>query len=106
MANVALVTVVVREYDKAIAFRVDALDFELREDTLLDDGKRWVVVAPADARTGLLLAQADSPEQRARVWATCDRLPRAWVSSGATVAAEGRSTRRCQGGSRRPRSTS
>jgi catechol 2,3-dioxygenase-like lactoylglutathione lyase family enzyme len=65
--HVGLVTLVVRDYDEAIAFYTGALGFELREDTALGDGKRWVVVAPPDARTGLLLASADGPEQEASV---------------------------------------
>jgi catechol 2,3-dioxygenase-like lactoylglutathione lyase family enzyme len=62
-----LVAVVVDEYDPAIAFFVDALGFELVEDspaTTNDGGpKRWVVVRPPGARTGLLLARADGERQ-------------------------------------------
>jgi len=54
---------VVSEYDPAIRFFVDALGFELVEDSpsLTNDGrpKRWVVVRPPGAVTGLLLARAD-----------------------------------------------
>ena len=64
--NIGLVTLVVRDYDEAIAFYTGSLDFELREDTALGDGKRWVVVAPPGAPTGLLLALADGPDQEAR----------------------------------------
>jgi len=39
--HIALVTLVVSDYDEAIAFYVDALGFELREDMALDAGKRW-----------------------------------------------------------------
>jgi len=71
MAHLGLVTIVVDDYDEAIRFYVDALGFELAEDSpsLTNDGrpKRWVVVRPAGAATGLLLAQADGDEQRARV---------------------------------------
>lgn len=68
MPHLGLATLVVRDYDEAIAFYVDALGFELVEDTRLDDGKRWVVVAPRGAaETGVLLARAVSPEQRARI---------------------------------------
>jgi catechol 2,3-dioxygenase-like lactoylglutathione lyase family enzyme len=68
MAHIGLVALVVRDYDEAIAFYVDAAGFDLREDTLLPDGKRWVVIAPpGDGQTALLLAQADSPEQEARI---------------------------------------
>ncbi len=58
------VTLVVREYDEAIAFFTDALRFTLLEDTPLEGGKRWVRVAPAGANTtALLLAKAATPEQ-------------------------------------------
>ena len=70
MANLELVALVVRDYDPAIRFFVDVLQFELVEDTpsLTNDGrpKRWVVVRPVGARTGILLARADG-EQQARV---------------------------------------
>src|SRR4051812_16081398 len=63
---------IVDDYDAAIAFFVDALGFELVEDSpaLTTAGgrpKRWVVVRPPGARTGLLLAQADGEQQRAAV---------------------------------------
>lgn len=65
--NLDLVTVVVPDYDPAIAFFVDVLGFELAEDSpsLTNDGrpKRWVVVRPPGAATGLLLAQADGARQ-------------------------------------------
>ena len=65
------VSVIVDDYDEAIAFFVDALGFELVEDepALTNDGrpKRWVMVRPPGARTGVLLAQADGEHQRAAV---------------------------------------
>jgi catechol 2,3-dioxygenase-like lactoylglutathione lyase family enzyme len=64
--HLGLVTLVVRDYDEAIGFYTGALGFELRADTALGDGKRWVVVGPPGARTGLLLAKADGPDQQAR----------------------------------------
>ena len=64
-----LVAVVVEEYDPAIRFFVDILGFDLAEDSpsLTTDGhaKRWVVVRPPGAETGLLLARADGEHQRA-----------------------------------------
>lgn len=67
MAHLQLVALVVRDYDAAIRFFVDVLRFELVEDTpsLTNDGrpKRWVVVRPAGAQTGVLLARADGAEQ-------------------------------------------
>ncbi|WP_228983211.1 VOC family protein [Streptomyces sp. DH12] len=68
MPHLGLVTVVVRDYDEAIAHYRDALGFELREDTPRGDGGRWVVVAPPGSReTALLLARAATEDQRARV---------------------------------------
>ena len=67
MAALELVALVVREYDPAIRFFVDVLHFELVEDSpsLTNDGrpKRWVVVRPPGARTGILLARADGEQQ-------------------------------------------
>jgi catechol 2,3-dioxygenase-like lactoylglutathione lyase family enzyme len=69
--HLGLVAVVVSEYDPAISFFVDVLGFELVEDSpaLTNDGhpKRWVVVRPPGAVTGLLLARADGKEQAAAV---------------------------------------
>lgn len=66
-----LVAVVVEEYDSAIEFFVGTLGFDLVEDSpsLTNDGrpKRWVVVRPPGAQTGLLLARADGPAQRSEV---------------------------------------
>jgi catechol 2,3-dioxygenase-like lactoylglutathione lyase family enzyme len=67
--HLGLVTLVVRDYDEAIAFYVGKLGFDLVEDTCLPaQGKRWVVVAPAGARApGLLLARATGAHQSSRV---------------------------------------
>jgi catechol 2,3-dioxygenase-like lactoylglutathione lyase family enzyme len=63
--HIAAVTLLVPDYDEAIAYYVRKLGFELVEDTALSPAKRWVVVAPSgNSETGLLLAQADSPDQR------------------------------------------
>ena len=64
--SIPLVTIVVDDYDDAIVFYVDSLGFDLIEDTAID-GKRWVVVAPPGAGTGVLLAAADGDAQRARI---------------------------------------
>jgi catechol 2,3-dioxygenase-like lactoylglutathione lyase family enzyme len=65
------VAIVVEDYDDAIAFFVDALGFELVEDSpsLTDSGrrKRWVAVRPVGGETSILLAQADGEEQSAVV---------------------------------------
>jgi catechol 2,3-dioxygenase-like lactoylglutathione lyase family enzyme len=59
--------ILVADYERAIAFFVGALGFELVEDSpaTTNDGrpKRWVVVRPPGAETGLLLAQADGDRQ-------------------------------------------
>ena len=63
--HIAAMTLLVPDYDKAIAYYVGKLGFRLIEDTPLSPTKRWVVVAPpGNGETGLLLAQADSPDQR------------------------------------------
>ncbi|MFF8606206.1 VOC family protein [Streptomyces sp. NPDC015346] len=76
MSSLALVALVVRDYDEAIAFYTDALGFDLVEDTDRGDGSRWVVVRPpagpgaattATAGTGLLLARAKNGAQESRV---------------------------------------
>jgi len=64
--TLAQITFVVREYDEAIAFFTGKPGFHLVEDTVLGDGKRWVVVkpdGPGGIRIRLLLAQASTPEQ-------------------------------------------
>lgn len=62
------VALVVREYDEAIAFFTDALGFRLIEDMPLEEGKRWVLVAPpGSCGTNLLLARAATPEQESRI---------------------------------------
>ncbi|MET7288912.1 VOC family protein [Streptomyces sp. NPDC005573] len=73
MRRVALVTLVVDDYDEAIRFYTDALGFHLAEDESRPDGSRWVVVEPsapagdgAASGTGLLLARAKDDAQRAR----------------------------------------
>ncbi|TFV64957.1 UNVERIFIED_ORG: VOC family protein [Bacillus sp. AZ43] len=67
--QIDLVTLVVHEYDPAIRFFVDVLGFDLVEDSpsTTNDGrpKRWVVVRPPGAATGLLLARADQHQARA-----------------------------------------
>ena len=67
MTHLHLVALVVQDYDPAIRFFVDVLGFELLEDSpsTTNDGrpKRWVVVRPPGAETGLLLARADGEHQ-------------------------------------------
>ncbi len=64
--RVGLTALVVREYDEAIRFYVDAVGFDLVADDDLGGGKRWVVVAPpCGSGSGLLLAQAADDTQAA-----------------------------------------
>ena len=67
MSSLELVTIVVADYDSAIEFFVGVLGFELVEDSpsRTNDGrpKRWVVVRPPGAETGILLARADGDHQ-------------------------------------------
>jgi len=71
MAQLELVALVVREYEPAIEFFVNVLQFDLVEDTpsLTNDGrpKRWVVVRPPGTVTGILLARADGAQQESLI---------------------------------------
>ena len=62
------ITLVVRDYDEAIAFYVGVLGFRIVEDTPLTEDKRWVLVEPpGTSGTSLLLARAATPEQESRI---------------------------------------
>jgi catechol 2,3-dioxygenase-like lactoylglutathione lyase family enzyme len=67
--SIGLVSLVVPDYDEALAFYVGVLGFDLVEDTFIpEQNKRWVVVAPPGAREcRLLLARASTPEQMRRI---------------------------------------
>ncbi len=66
--HIAHIALVVHDYDEAIAFYTQKLDFKLIEDTPLTPEKRWVLLAPPGARECcLLLARAADPEQASRV---------------------------------------
>jgi len=71
LVHIELLTIIVPEYDSAIRFFVGALGFDLVEDSpsTTNDGrpKRWVVVRPPGAVTGILLARADGERQTAAV---------------------------------------
>ena len=73
MSHLDLVALIVADYDEAIRFFVDVLDFDLVEDepSLTNDGraKRWVVVRPKGGGTSLLLAQADGNHQKEAIGA-------------------------------------
>lgn len=68
MQNLALIALVVADYDEAIGFYTQKLGFTLVEDTVMSETKRWVVVAPPGS-TGcnILLAKAANDEQQSRV---------------------------------------
>jgi catechol 2,3-dioxygenase-like lactoylglutathione lyase family enzyme len=63
--SLALIAVVVRDYDEAIGFYTQTLGFELVEDLYQpEQDKRWVVVKPkGDGQTSILLAKASNPQQ-------------------------------------------
>jgi catechol 2,3-dioxygenase-like lactoylglutathione lyase family enzyme len=71
VAFLQLTALIVEDYDAAITFFVEALGFELVEDTpaRTNDGraKRWVVVRPPGGQTRILLARADGPAQQGAV---------------------------------------
>ena len=67
MPRLGAVSLLVRDYDEAIAFYVGTLGFDLSEDTDMGGGKRWVTVTPKGGETSLLLARATTPEQTARI---------------------------------------
>lgn len=66
--SIATIVLVVAEYNEAIVFFTRVLGFALVADIDLDDGKRWVVVAPDRGKGArLLLAQADGAQQAGRI---------------------------------------
>jgi catechol 2,3-dioxygenase-like lactoylglutathione lyase family enzyme len=70
--HLASISILVRDYDGALDYYLNILGFQLIEDTPLDDGKRWLLIAPPGAQeTRLLLAKAANPEQLAQVGRQC-----------------------------------
>jgi catechol 2,3-dioxygenase-like lactoylglutathione lyase family enzyme len=70
--HLASISILVRDYDEALHYYRNILGFQLIEETKLDDGKRWLLVAPPGSReTRLLLAKAANPEQLAQVGCQC-----------------------------------
>lgn len=67
MSRLGAVSLLVTDYDEAIAFYVGKLGFELSEDTDMGGGKRWVRVTPKGGETSLLLAKATTVTQLGRV---------------------------------------
>lgn len=65
---IAHITVVVTNYDEAIRFYTEKLNFDLIEDTLINENKRWVLVRPkGSSECSLLLAKAVGEEQQRRI---------------------------------------
>jgi catechol 2,3-dioxygenase-like lactoylglutathione lyase family enzyme len=66
--RLAHIAIVVNDYDEAIKFYTQKLNFNLVEDTRLSDTKRWVIVSPNGLHgSNLLLAKAANEEQKSRV---------------------------------------
>ena len=66
--SIAHIALVVEDYDEAIEFYTEKLNFTLLEDTIQSETKRWVLVAPPGAKECcLLLAKAVGEEQKSRV---------------------------------------
>jgi len=66
--HIASISLLVQDYDEAIAFYVGKLGFTLVEDTVMSETKRWVVIKPTEeSTTSLLLAKAANDEQKSRV---------------------------------------
>ncbi len=60
----ALIALVVKDYDEAIFFYTQTLGFQLKEDTVISETKRWVIVSPPGNGTcSILLAKASNSEQ-------------------------------------------
>ena len=66
--RIAHIALVVQDYDEAIEFYTQKLNFTLVEDTALSETKRWVLIAPPGSEgSRLLLAKAATDEQQSRV---------------------------------------
>lgn len=63
----AMMALVVKDYDEAIRFYTEKLGFQLLEDTVLSETKRWVRVQPAGGGCEILLAKAANAHQESRV---------------------------------------
>jgi uncharacterized glyoxalase superfamily protein PhnB len=67
MNTLGMIAIVVDDYDSAISHYVNDLRFSLIEDTILSPEKRWVVVAPSENGSKILLAKASNEDQRAAI---------------------------------------
>ncbi len=66
--HIAQFALLVDDYDKAIAYYTNIINFELLEDTKLSETKRWVRIAPKGSNeTSLLLAKASNEEQQKQI---------------------------------------
>ena len=66
--SIAQFALVIDDYDRAIDFYINKLHFELIEDTILNETKRWVVIKPkGDGVCNILLAKAANEEQKSRI---------------------------------------
>lgn len=66
--NITHIAIVVADYDEAITFYTQKLNFTLVEDTTLSETKRWVLVRPKGAsECSILLAKATDEEQKSRI---------------------------------------
>ena len=65
--RLALVSLLVPDYDAALLYYVDVLGFTPCEDTVISADKRWVVVTPPGGECGILLAKAATTDQRAAI---------------------------------------
>ena len=65
--HLGAISLLVADYDAAIAWFTQRLGFTLVEDADLGGGKRWVRVAPPGGQTALILARASTPDQVAQI---------------------------------------
>ncbi len=66
--RIVQIALLVKDYDEAIKFYTEKLNFTLIEDTIVSETKRWVRIAPkGSTEFCLLLAKADSEEQQTRI---------------------------------------
>ncbi|MDJ0840862.1 MAG: VOC family protein [Acidobacteriota bacterium] len=61
--KIGSISLVVRDYDEAIAWYTEKLPFSLVDDVPMGPGKRWVTIAPPGGGAGLVLGKATTPEQ-------------------------------------------
>ncbi len=67
MSRLGLVSLIVRDYDEAVAFYTRSLGFVLEADDDQGQGRRWVVVRASSGGTGILLAQAKNDDEVSRI---------------------------------------